>query len=42
MREAVVSIAEDDSLKVEDNQEVAPRRDAESGLHGSGRIAQEM
>ena len=42
VREAVVSIAEDDPLKVEDNQEVALRRDAKSGLHGSGRISQEM
>jgi len=42
VREAVVSIAEGDPLKVEDNQEVALRREAKSGLHGSGRVAQEM
>ena len=42
VREAVVSIAEGDPVKVEDNQEVALRRDAKSGLHGSDRVAQEM
>lgn len=41
VREAVVPTAEGDPLKVEDNQEIARRRDAELGLHGSGLIAQE-